>query len=156
MKAARILAILAGMTAAFAGLLYLARGYGGALPFPLGIILQVAAVGLPAFFGAGLAQRRGLPQPPLLAAVAYCLGSGVATAILMGSGETAVRYATVALVHAVSLTVMVPAMGGGFITFMLNPLWLIAAYMIAREGVSAMGKARLPSSGVTSVTDDPQ
>jgi hypothetical protein len=113
-------------------------------------------VGVPAFFGAGLAQRSGLPQPPLLAAAAYCLGSGIATAILMGGGETPARYITVALVHAVSLTVMVPATGGGFMTFIMNPIWLLAAYMIAREGVSAMGKPRTVPSSVSSVPDDPQ
>ena len=156
MKAGRTLGLVAGMTAAFAVLLYLARYYGGALPFPLGIVLQVAAVGVPAFFGAGLAQRWGLPQPPLLAAAANCLGSGIATAILMGGGETAARYITVALVHAASLTVMVPAVGGGFMTFLMNPIWLLAAYMIAREGVSAVGKPRALPKSVSSVPDDPQ
>lgn len=155
MKVARALALIAGTTAAFAVLLYLARYFGGALPFPLGIFLQIAAVGVPAFFGAGLAQREGLPQPPLLAAAAYCLGSGIATSVLMGGGEPASSYVTVALVHTVSLTVMVPAMGGGFMTFIMNPLWLVATYLIAREGVSAVCKARPAPENRTSAAEDP-
>jgi hypothetical protein len=73
----------------------------------------------------------------------------------MGGGESATRYITVALVHAVSLTVMVPAEGGGFMTFIMNPIWLLAAYMIGREGQCAFGRARMKPDAVPP-TQEPQ
>jgi len=119
------------------------RYYQGTLPFPLNLLAMLAAIGLPAYLVGIVASRRQLPLPPAWAVAGYCLGSGVATAVLMGAGETAGRYALTALAHAASFTVLVPAVGGGFVTVLENLLWMAVVVVTAIYGAeSRQGRTR--------------
>lgn len=107
----------------------------------LGIVGAIAGVGLPALLFGQLAGRRRLPQPLAWPLLGYCLGSGIATSILMGSGEAPARYAVVALAHSASLTTAIPAVGGGFVFVWMNLFWLVVVGLIASYGVETVKPA---------------
>ena len=128
-------------------LLWPVRYYQPVIPFPFGLFAMVLAAGLPAFFAAALAYRWRLPQPVVWAGAGYCLGSGIATAILMGPGETPGRYLQVAAAHAASLTALMPEAGGGLGLALGNLLWLAAAVIVGMYGIDAYrGPARSAAS----------
>jgi len=140
MRWLRGLGLVLGGAAVWTPLLWAARYY--ALPFPFGLFAPVLACGLPAFFLAALAYRWRLPLPVAWAAAGYCLGSGVATAILMGDGEPPARYVEAALTHAGSLTMLAPAVGGGSIPLVGNLLWLAVVVIVGIYGVETYQKGR--------------
>lgn len=120
--------------------LWPSRYYGGVIPFPLGLFTSIAAVGLPAVAAALLACRLDLPRPRVWAAAGYCLGSAIVTSILMGTAESATRYVTVAAAHVATLTLLVPAEGGGFIPYWGDLLWVVVAFVLSGYGVDLYAK----------------
>ena len=135
MKRLRGAGLVVGCAAVWTATLWLSRYY--LVVGPAAIFTTMAAVGLPAFFAGALAYRWRLWQPPVWPAAGYCLGSGLATAALIGPGEPAARYAEAALTHAASVTVLMPSVGGGFVPAWGNLIWLAGVVVIARYGIDA-------------------
>ena len=135
MKPLRAVGLVLGGAAVWSVTLWLARRY--PVEPPTAVFTTVAAVGLPAFFGGALAYRWRLWQPPLWLALGYCLGSGIAVAALMAPGLALEQYASAALAHAGSLTVLVPAPGGGVQPWWPNLVWLAGVVVITLFGIDA-------------------
>ena len=124
-----------------------------AVPFPLSLVALLVAKGLPAFVVAPLAARWRLWQPALLTTVGYCLGSGISTALSSqafveerGMMMPLSHYAEVGVVHALSLTLMVPLHPRGYTFDPGNVLWLAAVFMMAGYAMETVGGKRPPQN----------
>ena len=137
MKWVRAAGLVLGLALLYALTLSLVRYFAPAIPPPFGLFAALPAAGLPAFFAAPLAYRWKLPQPLVWVGIGYCLGSGIATAALLGGGEAPARYLETALVHALSLTVLAPATDGGYLPLWGNLLWLAVAVVLGSYGLDA-------------------
>ena len=71
--------------------------------------------------------------------------SGIFISYNMGGGEPIARYVQVALAHAVSLTVLAPAVGGGYLPLWGDLVWVVLAAFIAMYALEAAGGKRKPA-----------
>jgi hypothetical protein len=140
MKALRGVGLVLGGALAWVVTLRLATAL--ALAYPLGLFVQVAALGLPAFFAAALAYRWRLPQPLIWTVAGYCLGSGLDTAFSYvefcrstGEAWSVGRCAQAFAMNALSLGVEEPVAGGGFAPVWGNMLWLATVIAVGLYGI---------------------
>jgi hypothetical protein len=110
------------------------------IPWPVNTLLLVALLGLPAYGAAAVLASHGVPRPVVWATAAYCIGAGIFVGMVNISNEVDFsRRLIVAAIHAVTLTLTMPLVDGGFALAILNGVWLAAAVICAMTAVERFG-----------------
>jgi len=119
------------------GALVAGRYYGLSLQFPLGLLVEYLALGLPAFFLAAALGRLRVWQPVVWVAVAYLLADGADQAARTLDVDLA-RRGLIWVVRVISLGTAQPAADGGFIFGWTSLLSLVIVIFVAQYGVESV------------------